>query len=252
MDFNVSPPKGLKQYKQKQPPYPHMEGWLATRAILSIPSGGGKQIVMLNLALKFWRGCFSRIILFSPTCDVDSGWEPLEKHIRHDLKVPEEEPWCYNEFSESKLEEILDLQKKIIQYQKKHNPPGTKMHGLLLLIDDFGADSQIMKHTKTIDKLFTQGRHIFVSTILSTQRWMMSSATQRSQATLIMYGSPRSELDFSKFAEENSALAGGKKNLEKLMRIATSERYGFLTIDMLAPPEKRFLKNFSHYLQVET
>ena len=80
---------------------------------------------------------------------------------------------------------------------------------------------------------------------------MMSSSTQRSQATLVMYGEPRSELDFSKFADENSALAGSKKNLEKLVKIATSEKYGFLTIDLLAPKEHRFLKNFSHYLQVD-
>ena len=53
MDLTVKPPKEMKHYKQKQPPYEHMEGWLASRAILSIPSGGGKQIVMLNLALKF-------------------------------------------------------------------------------------------------------------------------------------------------------------------------------------------------------
>jgi hypothetical protein len=252
MDLSVKPPKGLKQYKQKQPPYPHMENWLPARCLLTLPSGGGKQIIMLNLALKFWRGCFSRIILVSPTAKLDSGWEPLENYIRTVLKVPEEEPWAYDEFDEKVLEEILETQKKVVQYQKKHSPPGSLIYGILLLIDDLGSDTQIMKHSKLIDKLYTQGRHIFCSTIIAQQRWMMASSTQRSQATLVMYGKPRSELDFSKFAEENSALAGGKKNLEKMINLVTSTPYGFITIDMLQQdPNKRFLNRFSHYLQVE-
>ena len=205
---------------------------------------------MLNLALKFWRGCFSRIYLFSPTADVDHTWGPLEQYIRKELKVEESEEVFFNTFSEKKLEEILDMQRKIVQWQKK-NQPNEKIHQILILIDDFGSDSNIMKHTKVLDKLYTQGRHIFVSTVISQQRWMMASSTQRSQATLVIYGKPRSELDWKKFAEENSALAGGMKNLEEMMRIATSEPYGFLTLDLLTQdPNRRFLKNFDTYLQI--
>ena len=205
---------------------------------------------MLNLALKFWRGCFSRIYLFSPTADVDHTWGPLENYIRKELKVEESEQVFFNTFSEKKLEEILETQRKIVQWQKK-NQPNEKIHQILILIDDFGSDQNIMKHTKVLDKLYTQGRHIFVSTVISQQRWMMASSTQRSQATLVIYGKPRSELDWKKFAEENSALAGGVKNLEEMMRIATSEPYGFLTLDLLTQdPNKRFLKHFDTYLQV--
>ena len=249
MDLQVVPPKGMKTYKTKQPPYPHMEGWLASRALLSIPSGGGKQIILLNLALKFWRGCFKRIILVSPTCMVDSGWEVLEKYVRNVLKVPESEPWCYEEFNEQILSEILETHKKIIQYQKKHEPYGTEMMGLLLLIDDFGSDIHVSKHNKILDRLYTQGRHTYVSTVFSQQSWRMASPTVRSQATLVIFGRSRSELDRKKFIEENGALAGGDKKLERLLDIATAEPYGFLTIDLLQQdPKKRFLKSFSHYL----
>ena len=247
--LQVKPPKGMKTYKTKQPPYPHMEGWLASRAILSIPSGGGKQIIMLNLALKFWRGCFSRIILVSPTCGVDSGWKVLEDYVRNDLQVPENEKWCYEQFDGQILGEILANHEKVIKYQKKHQPYGTLMFGLLLLIDDFGSDIQVAKHNKILDKLFTQGRHTYVSTVFSQQRWMMASSTIRSQATLVMFGRARSELDKKKFIEENGQLAGSNKNLERMIDIATSEPYGFLTLDLLQQdPNKRWLKGFSHYL----
>ena len=205
---------------------------------------------MLNLAFRIWRGYFGRIYLFSPTADVDHTWAPLEAHIRKELKVEESEQVFFNTFSEKKLEELLETQRKIVQWQKK-NQPNEKIHQILILIDDFGSDQNIMKHTKVLDKLYTQGRHIFVSTVISQQRWMMASSTQRSQATLVIYGKPRSELDWKKFAEENSALAGGMKNLEEMMRIATSEPYGFLTLDLLTQdPNKRFLKNFHTYLQI--
>ena len=91
MDLSVKPPKQLKTYKTKQPPYAHMEGWTPCRCLLTNPSGGGKGIIMLNLALKLWRGCFSRIYLFSPTADVDHTWGPLENYIRKDFKVEESE-----------------------------------------------------------------------------------------------------------------------------------------------------------------
>ena len=77
-----------------------MEGWLPCRCLLTNPSGGGKGIIMLNLALKFWRGCFSRIYLFSPTADVDHTWSPLETYIRKELQVEESEQVFFNTFSE--------------------------------------------------------------------------------------------------------------------------------------------------------
>ena len=77
---------------------------------------------MLNLALKFWRGCFSRIYLFSPTADVDHTWGPLENYIRKEIKVEESEQVFFNTFSEKKLEQILDTQRQIVQWQKKTSP----------------------------------------------------------------------------------------------------------------------------------
>jgi hypothetical protein len=249
MDLSVKPPKGMKKFKTKQPPYKHMEGWLPCRSLLTMPSGGGKQIVMLNLALKFWRGCFSRIWLISPTAFLDSGWKPLEDYIRKELKVEESEPIFFDKFSEKHIEELLEMQKQIVQWQKK-NQPNEPIHQCLLLIDDFGSDKSVLKYGKVIDKLFTQGRHIFCSTIISQQAYRMASSTQRSQATLVIYGKPRSELDWKKFAEENDKMAGGMKNLEQMMKIVTSIPWGFLTLDTLQQdPNKRWLSGFHTYLQ---
>ena len=227
-----------------------MDGWLPCRALLTHPSGGGKGITMLSLTLKFWRGCFSRIFLLSPTASIDHTWEPLERYIRQTLKVDESEQVFFDTFDEEALERILDTQTRIIKWQKKHEPHAP-LHQCLILTDDFGSDQNIMKHTKVLDKLYTQGRHIGASTIISQQRWMMASTTQRSQATLLLYGRPRSLLDQNAFVEENTALAGSKQNLLQLIKVATAEPFGFLTLDLLQKDSsKRWLKNFESYLQV--
>ena len=122
------------------------------------------------------------------------------------------------------------------------------MAGILFLFDDLGADG-VMKHNKLLDRLFTQGRHIFASTLIAQQSWKMASSIQRSQATLVIYGRPRSDLDKKKFIEENGSLAGGDKNLEEMLKIATEEKYGFLTLDLLQQERsKRFLKKIGTYL----
>ena len=51
MDLTVKPPKQLKKYKTKQPPYAHMEGWLPCRCLLTNPSEGGKGIIVLDLGV---------------------------------------------------------------------------------------------------------------------------------------------------------------------------------------------------------
>jgi ABC-type transporter Mla maintaining outer membrane lipid asymmetry ATPase subunit MlaF len=54
---------------------------LPCRSILVGPSGSGKSVLLTNLILDIYRGCFSRIYIFSPSIDVDSTWLPVKKYI---------------------------------------------------------------------------------------------------------------------------------------------------------------------------
>ena len=90
MDLSIRPPKDIKHLSPTQAPYEHMNGWLSCRGIMNIPTTGGKEIIMLNLALNFWRECFKGIYLVSPTSSLDVGWQPLDDYIRNVSKVPEE------------------------------------------------------------------------------------------------------------------------------------------------------------------
>ena len=67
---------------------------------------------------------------------------------------------------------------------------------------------------------------------------------------MLMYFKARSQVDLDSFLEENSALVpGGKKQLMEIYRAATSEQFGFLTVNMMTKdPSKIFMKSLHSYL----
>ena len=57
-------PIKVQEFEVKQSKY-EMAGKLPTRAIICSPSGGGKTVLLSNLILDVYRGCFSRVKTFS-------------------------------------------------------------------------------------------------------------------------------------------------------------------------------------------
>ena len=51
---------------------------LPMRAMLCGPSGCGKSVVLQNMILDVFRGCFSRVYIFSPSIDIDQTWDPVK------------------------------------------------------------------------------------------------------------------------------------------------------------------------------
>ena len=73
----IEPIKVL-EFQVKQSKY-EMVGKLLTRAIICAPSGGGKTVLLSNLILDVYRGCFSRVYIFSPSIDIDYTWARMKK-----------------------------------------------------------------------------------------------------------------------------------------------------------------------------
>ena len=61
-------------------------GGLPTRSMILAPSGGGKTVLLQNMVLDIYRGCFSRIYIFSPSIDVDMTWNPVKEYLENNLK----------------------------------------------------------------------------------------------------------------------------------------------------------------------
>ena len=83
-------PIKVQEFEVKQSKY-EMAGKLPTRAIICAPSGGGKTVLLSNLMLDVYRGCFSRVYIFSPSIDIGYTWAPVKKYIEHDMKAVETE-----------------------------------------------------------------------------------------------------------------------------------------------------------------
>ena len=94
--MNLSPnikPINVKEFEVKQSKYKNC-GKLPIRSVILGPSGSGKTVLLANLILDVYRGCFSRIYIFSPSIDVDYTWNPVKEYIEKAMKVKDskEEP----------------------------------------------------------------------------------------------------------------------------------------------------------------
>jgi hypothetical protein len=123
MSENVAKIEAIKvqEFNVKQSKY-SVVGSLPTRSIICAPSGGGKTNLLVNLILDVYRGCFSRVYIFSPSIDVDYTWHPVKKYIANEMKVQESEDdkFYYDNYDEVALENITYVQHKIIEYMKEN------------------------------------------------------------------------------------------------------------------------------------
>ena len=91
------------------------------RSLVLAPSGGGKTILIQNLIMNIYKGCFNRIYIFSPSINVDYTWQPVKRYMEEELKLFEndKEKFYYDKFDVEALTKIIDTQHKIIQYLKR-------------------------------------------------------------------------------------------------------------------------------------
>ena len=63
-DLDIKP-IDVKEFTCKQSKHSDVVPHLPLRGVLLSPSGGGKSVLLANLMLKVYRGCFERIYIFS-------------------------------------------------------------------------------------------------------------------------------------------------------------------------------------------
>ena len=107
----VIKPIKVKEYQVKQSKYEYVSK-LPTRSVINAASGSGKSVLIQNLILDIYRGCFSRIYIFSPSIDIDDTWLPVKKFIADELTTTEDEQIYYPDFDGEAVQHILATQKK--------------------------------------------------------------------------------------------------------------------------------------------
>ena len=79
-------PIQLKEHTCKQGQYGDIVPKLPMRSMLVGTSGSGKTVLLTNMILDSYKGCFSRIYIWSPSIAVDQTWEPVKGYIRDIIK----------------------------------------------------------------------------------------------------------------------------------------------------------------------
>jgi hypothetical protein len=202
------------------------------RGLLIGPSGQGKSAALCDMILRLYRGAFERIYIFSPSVHIDSVWAPVKDYIEKDMKIDgEKEPFFFDTWEPAVLAQIVDTQKKVIEESKKQKIK--QLYGILIVVDDF-ADSPNVVHSNSgaasggsmLNTLFIRGRHMMISTLVSSQKLRLLSTTMRVNVQFMLVWRLRNRLELQSLLEEISAVYP-MKTLESLYNLATDEPFSF-------------------------
>ncbi len=242
---NIKPIK-LKEYEVKQSKY-NVVSKLPLRAVILGPSGSGKSILLQNMILDIYDKCFKRIYIFSPSINVDyQTWEPVKKMIEKEITSNDDEQFYFDHYDEEALFNIINTQRKIIEYQKKHNH--NKLFSILIVVDDFADDVKFSRNSKLLHSLFTRGRHSQISTVVATQKFNALSPIIRVNASDLYVFRLRNYSDLQAFLDEVSAIAPKDVILE-MYKIATDEPFSFLTVKLTSKDKNKiFMIRFQKQL----
>ena len=250
---DLSPPKiepiNVKQYEFKQSPYPQADK-LPFRSIVVSASQGGKGILIQNLILKIYRGYFERIYIVSPTAHIDEAYKEVIKYIEKELKIDnKKEQYLFDEYNAEALEHIIDMQHKVIEYQKKNKM--TKLFSCLLVIDDFAEDKTFMRYSKILHGLYTKSRHFGLSVITASQKLNALATIVRVNTSSLYIFKLKNIREVETFIEEQSALVD-KKTLLEIYKIATEEPFSFLFVKLRESDlNKIFMKRFDAEIHIQ-
>jgi len=225
-------PIQIKEYEVKQSKY-HQCGKLPIRSVILGPSGSGKTVLLQNMILNLYKGCFERIYIFSPSIDVDASWEPVKEFIEEKMDVHEtdDEQFFFDHYDPDGLEHIISTQNKIVKHMKRQNKK--KLFQVLIIIDDFADDPSFSRHSKLLHSLYTRGRHAMISTITATQKFSAIHPIIRVNATELYVYRLRNYKDLDTFVDEVSAVLD-KKTLLKIYQECTKDSYSFLYVKLTA------------------
>ncbi len=225
-------PEHVPDYTTRQSKVATLCDMLPMRALVVGPSGAGKGVAMQSMLLHQFKGCFARVWIWSPTIHLDSTWGPVKKYIRQELKVPENEEFCWDEWDEGHARKLLDQHTQIVKNQKER---GHKhIHGVLFLIDDFGDRADVLHNPKNvITHLFLSGRHRFASCWVSTQKVSTIAVPVRVNATALLVWKVRNQKEYLTIEDEVSALVD-KDTFKAIYEEAVQEPFSFLFIRLNA------------------
>ncbi len=196
---------------------------------------------------------FDRIYLLSPTANIDPTWSDLPGLADKDR---------HSKPTAATLAKIFRDQQMAIQGSTSDVPPRVapgvlnerkrKAPKILVICDDAIAESKLINSDEFM-KMYIQGRHFNISSMVMAQSYMKVPRVARLQATHVsMFPSKSTEIP--RLYAEHGPKEISKREFEELVMTAThqtdEEKYPFLYVDVNAPINERFRRNFTHAIPV--
>jgi hypothetical protein len=200
--------------------------------------GCGKSNIILNMLVKpeGYKDYFDGddIYIFNPSTTLDKKFQIIIEQ----LDIPSHN--IFSEFDNDILNMLIDN----ITEQTEEEKEDGKIKHKLIIIDDCSFGGKLKsKRNGAISRLFSNGRHLFLSVMLSSQKLTDIPPVARENATVIISGnSSNRQLDV---LSDDCNLLSNKKQFVKMFRDLTDEPYSFMCIDFCRKASQRYLdKNF--------
>ena len=252
---------------------------------LIAPKGSGKTTVICNL-LKFYKGYFNTILVFSPTVASDEKWDyvksldllcdnkPLRQWLKQlqeqkeegvqrgvvsrpkeiglsvppmeDFRIPEE---CFfSDYDADTLKQIMDEQMTIVKLLKKHNKSKHLANRVLIIFDDLVGSSLFgNQRSNPFKMLNTNHRHYSASLLMVSQAYKEIPKTVRTNFSCLIVFEIPNEKEIEVVFEENSLYMKRNQWME-MYEYATEGDHDFLFINYQKPKRLRAMKNFQKVL----
>ena len=220
------------------------------------PSKSGKTVALISAILEQYRtadgsSVFERIYIFSPSIEIDDGWKPVKEFIENEMGVnTDREQVYFDKWDEGALRTIIDQQRKITRTSKQLGLK--KLFQVLIVVDDFADQPELHRRTGdgALDTLFIRGRHMQLSTWVSSQKLRLISAAVRVNMQFICIWRLRNQLELEAVLEELSALLP-KQELLAMYHKTTREPYSFWFIYYLKDKANMFYKRWEERFVVD-
>ena len=252
MDIPIVKPYKTKEYAFTQSKY-DVAPRIPFSMVITGQSGSGKTVLLSNLILNIYRGCFSRIFIWSSSIDLDPVWTPVKDYVENTLKIDtKKEKVFFDTFNIDEMQKVLNLQHKINEFQKMENQT---------LIDQ----ASFAKHNNLLNALYIKARHYGVNIISSSQKYNGLSTTIRTNSRQLIFFKLRNYKEVEAVLDELSGVLISKKAMSdmkslhqakqlllEIYNLATEEPFSFLYVNLMEPDiNKMFMVRFEKYIQID-
>lgn len=178
---------------------------------------------------EFYKNNFEgrNIYIVCPSLQKDDKW----KSIIHGKNIPDGN--VYHRYDEDELENLYHKLEDEFQQRKEHT---------LIIMDDcsWGGDLKSKLHG-VMAKLACNGRHSFISLIITSQKYSDISTTLRENATgIIFYSCSQKQLELI----YNDVGLSSKKEFCDMFRRVTNVPHTFMCVNYSNPPDRRFMDTY--------